>query len=65
MCSVSAVATTLSTLFAGAVGSGTTVPLCVPMIRQKFESELARKGLLSVMPDDAYRNRDYEWSYGK
>jgi hypothetical protein len=34
-----------------------------PMIREKFESELARKGLQSVMPDEAYRNRDYEWSY--
>ena len=33
------------------------------MIHQKFDSELARKGLQSVMPDEAYRNRDYEWSY--
>jgi len=34
-----------------------------PMIRKKFESTLAQKGLQSVMPDEAYRNRDYEWSY--
>jgi hypothetical protein len=34
-----------------------------PMIREKFESELSRKGLQSVMPDEAYRNPDYEWSY--
>ena len=36
-----------------------------PMIREKFESELARKGLQSVMPDEAYRDRDYEWSYAQ
>ena len=34
-----------------------------PMIREKFESELSRKGLQSVMPDEAYRNGDYGWSY--
>ena len=33
------------------------------MIRQKFESELARKGLQSVMPEEAYSDRDHEWSY--
>ncbi|MGH7817528.1 MAG: hypothetical protein ACREOR_09090, partial [Candidatus Binatia bacterium] len=34
-----------------------------PMIRQKFETELARKDLQSVMPDEAYRDREYAWSY--
>jgi hypothetical protein len=34
-----------------------------PMIRKKFESELTRKGLKSLMPDGVYRNRDYEWRY--
>jgi hypothetical protein len=34
-----------------------------PMIRQRFEAALAQKGLQSVMPDEVYRNRDYEWSY--
>ena len=29
----------------------------------KVLSELARKGLQSVMPGEAYRNRDYEWGY--
>jgi hypothetical protein len=34
-----------------------------PMIRGRFESELGRRGLASLMPDEAYQNRDYEWSY--
>ena len=34
-----------------------------PMIRKKFEAELTRRGLKSVMPEEAYRNRDYEWNY--
>ena len=34
-----------------------------PMIRKKLELELTRKGLKSLMPDEAYRNRDYEWYY--
>ena len=33
------------------------------MIRKKFESELSQKGLVSLMPEDAYRDRNYEWSY--
>jgi len=35
------------------------------MIREKFESELSRKGLESLMPEKAYRDRDYEWNYGQ
>lgn len=34
------------------------------MIRTRFENELAKKGLTSLMPDQAYRDRDFEWSYG-
>jgi hypothetical protein len=33
------------------------------MIRERFESELSRKGLTSLMPEVAYRDRDYEWRY--
>lgn len=33
-----------------------------PWIRRKFEEELAKRGLKSLMPDEAYTNRDYEWS---
>lgn len=33
-----------------------------PWIRQKFEEELGKKGLTSLVPDEAYTNRDYEWS---
>ena len=32
-------------------------------IREKFESELAQRGLKSAMPDDAYKNSDYTWDY--
>jgi oxalate decarboxylase/phosphoglucose isomerase-like protein (cupin superfamily) len=34
-----------------------------PWIRARFEDELARRGLESLMPAEAYRSRDYEWSY--
>ena len=33
-----------------------------PFIRKKFEEELARRGGKSIMPAEAYANRDYEWS---
>lgn len=33
-----------------------------PWIRQKFEAELAKRGLKSLMPDQAYTDPDYEWS---
>ena len=35
-----------------------------PWIREKFEAELAQRGLTSDIPEDAYRIRDYEWDYG-
>jgi hypothetical protein len=34
-----------------------------PMIREKFESELAKKGVKSLMPEEAYHVRNYAWSY--
>ena len=35
-----------------------------PIIRQTFESELAKRGLKSVMPDRAYTDPGFEWAYG-
>lgn len=32
-------------------------------IREKFESELASRGLTTAMPDQAYRDADFEWKY--
>ena len=34
-----------------------------PWIRQKFEEELAQRGLTTSMPDGAYQQRDYQWDY--
>ena len=34
-----------------------------PFIRQKFEAELSQRGITSLMPDEAYRDRDYKWDY--
>ena len=34
-----------------------------PWIRQKFEEELARKGIRSLMPDEAYQDPNYQWAY--
>ena len=36
-----------------------------PWIRQKFEEELAKRGLTSSMPDTAYQLRDYQWAYSE
>ena len=33
-----------------------------PFIRRKFEEELAKRGIKSIMPDECYTNPDYEWS---
>ncbi len=32
-------------------------------IHQKFEEELAKRGLMSDIPAEAYANRNYEWEY--
>ncbi len=34
-----------------------------PWIREKFEEELNQRGLTSLMPEEAYKNRDYQWDY--
>ena len=34
-----------------------------PWIRQKFEEELAKRNLTSLMPEEAYKYRDYQWDY--
>lgn len=34
-----------------------------PFIRQKFEAELAQRGLKSIMPEIAYQDPNYEWDY--
>jgi len=34
-----------------------------PFIREKFESELAKRGLTSLMPDQAYKDPNYSWDY--
>ena len=31
-----------------------------PFIREKFEEELAKKGLTSMMPEEAYTDKDYQ-----
>lgn len=33
-----------------------------PWIRQKFEEELAKRGLTSLVPDGAYKDINYQWS---
>jgi hypothetical protein len=35
-----------------------------PWIREKFEAELAKRGLKSDIPEEAYTDRDYKWDYG-
>jgi hypothetical protein len=32
------------------------------MVRKKFEDELAKRGLTSLMPEEAFHNRDYHWA---
>jgi hypothetical protein len=34
-----------------------------PFVRQKFEEELAQRGLTSLMPEEAYKDRHYQWKY--
>ena len=39
-----------------------SIPNEDPFIRQKFEEELGKRGIKSIMPDECYKNPDYEWS---
>ena len=34
-----------------------------PFIRHTFEAELAKRGLTSLMPDQAYKDPNYKWDY--
>jgi len=34
-----------------------------PFIRQKFEDELGKRGLKSLMPEEAYHDPNYKWDY--
>ncbi len=34
-----------------------------PWIREHFESELAKRGVESLMPEGAYEDPDYQWTY--
>jgi hypothetical protein len=34
-----------------------------PFIRQKFEEELGKRGLQSLMPEEAYHDPNYKWDY--
>ena len=35
-----------------------------PWIRTKYEEEVEKRGLKSLMPEEVYSNRDYKWGYG-
>lgn len=35
-----------------------------PWTRQTFDEELAKRGLKSIMPEEAYKDPSYEWDYG-
>lgn len=36
-----------------------------PWIREKFKDELGKRGVKSVMPEEAYRDRNFEWKYAQ
>jgi hypothetical protein len=36
-----------------------------PIIRKKFSAELAQRGLTSLMPEDAYRDKNFQWQYSQ
>ncbi|MEA2642120.1 MAG: hypothetical protein QOF51_3514 [Chloroflexota bacterium] len=36
-----------------------------PFIREKFEAELAKRGIASLMPDQAYTDPNYKFDYGE
>lgn len=35
-----------------------------PIVRQTFEAEMAKRGMKSAMPDQAYKDPTFEWDYG-
>lgn len=34
-----------------------------PMVRETFQRELAKRGLTSLMPEECYQDRGYQWKY--
>ena len=36
-----------------------------PFVRKKFAAELAKRGLVSLMPEDAYQDKNYQWQYAQ
>ena len=36
-----------------------------PWIRQYFEEQVAKHSGRSAMPEEAYRDRDYQWKYAE
>jgi mannose-6-phosphate isomerase-like protein (cupin superfamily) len=36
-----------------------------PVVRQRFESELGKRGLQSLMPEQAYKDHSFEWDYNE
>jgi hypothetical protein len=34
-----------------------------PWVREKFEGELAKRGLTSLMPEAAYKDPSFEWNW--
>ena len=34
-----------------------------PSVRQRFEEELGKRGLTSAIPEEAYKDKDYQWAY--
>ncbi len=34
-----------------------------PWIRERFEAELDKRALTTLMPDEVYRDRDFQWTY--
>jgi hypothetical protein len=38
-------------------------PFDEPWIRQRYEEELAKHGLASIMPEEAYQDPNFEWEY--
>jgi len=36
-----------------------------PWIREKFEAELAKIGQKSLMPEEAYKDKNFQWAYSK
>jgi oxalate decarboxylase/phosphoglucose isomerase-like protein (cupin superfamily) len=35
-----------------------------PWVRERFEGELAKHGITSIIPEEAYKDRNFEWDYG-